>query len=76
MRQSRSSFASANVDFATGPLSDGSRGRAVLSVPGLEPGHQTRLSMFGIETDPAQIDQRVQAAVKLFLNGIRPRSNE
>jgi AcrR family transcriptional regulator len=39
-------------------------------------GRQTRLAMLGIETDPAQIDQRVQAAVKLFLNGVRPRSNE
>jgi AcrR family transcriptional regulator len=39
-------------------------------------GRQTRVAMLGIETDPAQIDQRVQAAVKLFLNGVRPRSNE
>ncbi len=39
-------------------------------------GRQTRLAMLGIETDPDQIDQRVQAAVKLFLNGVRPRSNE
>jgi TetR/AcrR family transcriptional regulator, mexJK operon transcriptional repressor len=39
-------------------------------------GRQTRLAMLGIETDPAQIDQRVQAAVELFLNGVRPRSNE
>jgi TetR/AcrR family transcriptional repressor of mexJK operon len=38
-------------------------------------GRQTRLAMLGIETDPAQIDQRVRAAVKLFLNGVRPRSN-
>jgi TetR/AcrR family transcriptional regulator, mexJK operon transcriptional repressor len=39
-------------------------------------GRQTRLAMLGIETDPHQIDQRVQAAVKLFLDGVRPRSNE
>jgi TetR/AcrR family transcriptional repressor of mexJK operon len=39
-------------------------------------GRQTRLAMLGIETGPAHIDQRVQAAVKLFLNGVRPRSNE
>jgi TetR/AcrR family transcriptional regulator, mexJK operon transcriptional repressor len=36
-------------------------------------GRQTRMAMLGIETDPEQIDQRVQAAVKLFLNGVRPR---
>jgi hypothetical protein len=29
--------------------------------------------MLGIETDPGQIDQRVKAAVNLFLNGVRPR---
>jgi hypothetical protein len=28
--------------------------------------------MLGIETDPEQVDQRMQAAVKLFLNGVRP----
>jgi TetR/AcrR family transcriptional repressor of mexJK operon len=39
-------------------------------------GRQTRLAMLGIETDPNQIDQRVRAAVKLFLDGVRPRSNE
>jgi TetR/AcrR family transcriptional regulator, mexJK operon transcriptional repressor len=39
-------------------------------------GRQTRLAMLGIETDPDQIDQRVKAAVKLFLDGVRPRSNE
>ena len=39
-------------------------------------GRQTRLAMLGIETDPEQIDQRVRAAVNLFLNGVRPRSNE
>jgi TetR/AcrR family transcriptional regulator, mexJK operon transcriptional repressor len=39
-------------------------------------GRQTRLAMLGIETDPGQIDQRVRAAVKLFLNGVRPRANE
>jgi TetR/AcrR family transcriptional regulator, mexJK operon transcriptional repressor len=36
-------------------------------------GRQTRLAMLGIETDPGQIDQRVKAAVNLFLNGVRPR---
>jgi TetR/AcrR family transcriptional repressor of mexJK operon len=36
-------------------------------------GRQTRMAMLGIETDPDQVDQRVQAAVKLFLNGVRPR---
>jgi TetR/AcrR family transcriptional regulator, mexJK operon transcriptional repressor len=38
-------------------------------------GRQTRMAMLGIETDPDQVDQRVQAAVKLFLNGVRPRAN-
>jgi TetR/AcrR family transcriptional regulator, mexJK operon transcriptional repressor len=37
-------------------------------------GRQTRMAMLGIETDPEQVDQRVQAAVKLFLNGVRPRA--
>jgi TetR/AcrR family transcriptional regulator, mexJK operon transcriptional repressor len=37
-------------------------------------GRQTRMAMLGIETDPDQVDQRVQAAVKLFLNGVRPRA--
>ena len=32
-------------------------------------GRQTRMAMLGIETDPEQVDQRVQAAVKLFLDG-------
>jgi hypothetical protein len=32
----------------------------------------TRMAMLGIETDPEQVDQRMQAAVKLFLNGVRP----
>jgi TetR/AcrR family transcriptional regulator, mexJK operon transcriptional repressor len=36
-------------------------------------GRQTRMAMLGIETAPEQIDQRVQAAVKLFLDGVRPR---
>jgi TetR/AcrR family transcriptional regulator, mexJK operon transcriptional repressor len=36
-------------------------------------GRQTRLAMLGIETDPGQIDQRMKAAVNLFLNGVRPR---
>jgi AcrR family transcriptional regulator len=36
-------------------------------------GRQTRMAMLGIETDPEQVDQRVQAAVKLFLDGVRPR---
>jgi TetR/AcrR family transcriptional repressor of mexJK operon len=35
-------------------------------------GRQTRMAMLGIETDPEQVDQRVQAAVRLFLNGMRP----
>src|ERR1700722_7279727 len=39
-------------------------------------GRQTRLAMLGIETDPGQIDQRVKAAVNLFLNGVRPRPSE
>lgn len=37
-------------------------------------GRQTRMAMLGIETDPEQVDQRVQAAVKLFLDGVRPRA--
>ncbi len=37
-------------------------------------GRQTRMAMLGIETDSEQIDQRVQAAVKLFLDGVRPRA--
>jgi TetR/AcrR family transcriptional regulator, mexJK operon transcriptional repressor len=37
-------------------------------------GRQTRMAMLGIETDPAQVDQRVQAAVRLFLDGVRPRA--
>src|ERR1700722_4643025 len=37
-------------------------------------GRQTRMAMLGIETDPDQVDQRVQAAVKLFLNGVRSRA--
>jgi TetR/AcrR family transcriptional regulator, mexJK operon transcriptional repressor len=36
-------------------------------------GRQTRMAMLGIETDPEHVDQRVQAAVKLFLDGVRPR---
>jgi hypothetical protein len=37
-------------------------------------GRQTRMAMLGIETDPEQVDQRVQAAVRLFLDGVRPRA--
>jgi TetR/AcrR family transcriptional regulator, mexJK operon transcriptional repressor len=37
-------------------------------------GRQTRMAMLGIETDPEQVDLRVQAAVKLFLDGVRPRA--
>jgi TetR/AcrR family transcriptional regulator, mexJK operon transcriptional repressor len=37
-------------------------------------GCQTRMAMLSIETDPEQVDQRVQAAVKLFLDGVRPRA--
>jgi TetR/AcrR family transcriptional repressor of mexJK operon len=37
-------------------------------------GRQTRMAMLGIETDPEQVDQRVQAAVKLFLDGVRSRA--
>lgn len=36
-------------------------------------GRQTRLAMFGIETDPVHIDQRIQAAVHLFLEGAGAR---
>jgi TetR/AcrR family transcriptional regulator, mexJK operon transcriptional repressor len=36
-------------------------------------GRQTRMAMLGIETDAEHIDQRLKAAVKLFLNGVRPR---
>lgn len=36
-------------------------------------GRQARLAMLGIETDPEQIDQRLRAAVALFLNGVVPR---
>ena len=36
-------------------------------------GRQTRLAMLGIETDPAQVDHRIQAAVRLFLDGVRAR---
>jgi AcrR family transcriptional regulator len=39
-------------------------------------GRQTRMAMLGIETDPEQVDQRVQAAVRLFLNGVRPRARK
>jgi TetR/AcrR family transcriptional regulator, mexJK operon transcriptional repressor len=39
-------------------------------------GRQTRMAMLGIETDPEQVDQRVQAAVKLFLDGVRLRGKE
>jgi TetR/AcrR family transcriptional repressor of mexJK operon len=33
-------------------------------------GKQTRLAMFGIETDPRQLDERLEAAVDFFLRGI------
>jgi AcrR family transcriptional regulator len=36
-------------------------------------GRHTRLAMLGIHTDPAQLDQRVRAAVTLFLLGVAPR---
>ncbi len=36
-------------------------------------GRQTRLAMLGIETDPAQVDHRIRAAVRLFLDGVRAR---
>ena len=36
-------------------------------------GRQTRLAMLGIDTDPAQVDHRIQAAVRLFLDGVRIR---
>jgi TetR/AcrR family transcriptional repressor of mexJK operon len=36
-------------------------------------GRQTRLAMLGIDTAPEQIDQRLRAAVALFLNGVVPR---
>jgi TetR/AcrR family transcriptional repressor of mexJK operon len=39
-------------------------------------GRQTRMAMLGIETDADQMDQRLKAAVKLFLNGVRPRPKE
>lgn len=34
-------------------------------------GRQTRLAMLGIDTDPEQVDQRIRAAVRLFLDGVR-----
>ncbi|MDX7953544.1 TetR/AcrR family transcriptional regulator [Lichenihabitans sp. Uapishka_5] len=34
-------------------------------------GRQTRLAMLGIDTDPAQVDHRIRAAVRLFLDGVR-----
>lgn len=37
-------------------------------------GRLTRMAMLGIETDAEQVDQRLKAAVKLFLNGVRPRA--
>jgi AcrR family transcriptional regulator len=39
-------------------------------------GRQTRMAMLGIETDPEHVDQRVQAAVRLFLDGVRPRARK
>ncbi|MDX7950562.1 TetR/AcrR family transcriptional regulator [Lichenihabitans sp. Uapishka_5] len=36
-------------------------------------GRQTRLAMLGIETAPAQIDLRIRAAVRLFLDGAKAR---
>ncbi len=39
-------------------------------------GRQTRMAMLGIETDAEQIDERLKAAVKLFLSGVRPRAKE
>ena len=33
-------------------------------------GRQARLAVLGIETDPAQVDRRVQAAVALFVKGM------
>jgi len=39
-------------------------------------GRQTRLAMLGIETDAEQIDQRLKAAVRLFLSGVRPRPKD
>lgn len=36
-------------------------------------GRQTRLAMLGIDTDPAQVDHRIEAAVRLFLDGVRSR---
>jgi TetR/AcrR family transcriptional repressor of mexJK operon len=34
-------------------------------------GRQTRLAALGIHMDPAQVDHRIQAAVHLFLDGVR-----
>ena len=36
-------------------------------------GRQTRMALLGIATDPAQIERRTHAAVRLFLDGVRPR---
>ncbi|MCW6512884.1 TetR/AcrR family transcriptional regulator [Lichenifustis flavocetrariae] len=37
-------------------------------------GRQIRLALLGIDIDPEPLDQRLRAAVQLFLNGARPRS--
>ena len=37
-------------------------------------GRLSRLAMLGIATDPEQIDRRVEAAVRLFLDGVASRS--
>jgi hypothetical protein len=34
------------------------------------------MAMLGIETDVERVDQPLQAAVKLFLDGVRPRKGE
>jgi len=36
-------------------------------------GRQTTIPMLGMELDRDQIDQRIEAAVKLFLDGARKR---
>lgn len=36
-------------------------------------GHESRMALYGITTDPAEQERRTRAAVDLFLDGVRPR---
>lgn len=37
-------------------------------------GHQTRIASLGVPLEPGQLDRRLRAAVRLFLDGVRPRA--